>query len=244
MDFPVYFTSDLTSSERRISPQWLVGYLTQRLEQITGIKAQFQTLQYFPIKTSNEHIVLRDANVKGSDQDEKTISELNVAPYCRIHVVDGDPELTLLLLQQEDPEAYKMSDDDYSKRQNSVLQWKKTQKLGRFDPNFASHLEAAQKENSLLAQSMKVGDRCRVINIQGERRGTVKFVGKIPELDEGESNWVGIAFDEPVGKNDGLIGDLRLFEAKPKHGSFVKPKQVEVGDFPELDPFSSDDEEL
>lgn len=244
MDFPVYVTSDLTSSERRVSPQWKIGYLIQRLEQITGISAKYQTLQYYPTKTSNEYIIIKDSQLANADQDDKTISELNIVAYSRIHVLDTDPELTLLQLDQEDHEGYKMQDDEYAKRADSVLQWKKKEKLGRFDPNFVSQQEAFAKENELLAESIQVGSRCRVINIEGERRGAVRFVGKIQQLDESENVWVGIEFDEPVGKNDGLIGDLRIFQARPKHGSFVKPKQVEVGDFPELDPFGSDEEEL
>lgn len=62
-------------------------------------------------------------------------------------------------------------------------------------------------------------------------------------LDEGENIWVGVEFDEPVGKNNGLILGTKIFECRENHGSFVKPKQVEVGDFPELDPFASDDDD-
>ena len=36
-DINVYITSDLTSSERRISPQWDIQYLKKKLELITGI---------------------------------------------------------------------------------------------------------------------------------------------------------------------------------------------------------------
>lgn len=53
-----------------------------------------------------------------------------------------------------------------------------------------------------------------------------------------------VEFDEPTGKNNGYFDGVKIFECKEKHGSFVKPKQVEVGDFPELDPFASDEEEL
>jgi hypothetical protein len=45
----------------------------------------------------------------------------------------------------------------------------------------------------------QVGDRCEVN--PGGKRGEVKFVGKIPAIAAG---WfVGVQYDEPVGKNDG-----------------------------------------
>nr|GMD88465.1 tubulin-folding cofactor B-like [Ipomoea batatas] len=48
--------------------------------------------------------------------------------------------------------------------------------------------------------SKKVGDRCQVE--LGERRGNVKFVGQAKTLAPGF--WVGVQYDEPVGKHDGI----------------------------------------
>lgn len=238
MDIPVYITSDLTSSERRISPQWLIEYLLQRLEQITGIETPYQTLHYYPIKTSNNYTVIHQAGEK----NEKFVSDLNVTSYSRIHVIDTDPNLTLAALQDDPNAEFKLSEEEYAKKSNTVLQWKKQNQLGRFDPSFDEQKRLLREENERLASGISIGSRCRVINIAGERRGVVKFVGDIQQLDQGENVWVGIEFDEPVGKNDGLIGLIRVFEARKNHGSFVKPKQVEVGDFPPIDPFDDDDE--
>jgi tubulin-specific chaperone B len=56
---------------------------------------------------------------------------------------------------------------------------------------------------------------------------------------------VGVRFDEPFGRNDGSVKGVRLFDAPPGHGAFVRPDKVQAGDFPPLDDFSdlgSDDE--
>ena len=86
---------------------------------------------------------------------------------------------------------------------------------------------------------MKVGDRCEVT--LGGKRGEVKFVGKIPAIAPGW--WVGVQYDEPVGKNDGTVKGNRFFECPPKYGGFLRPDKLQVGDYPEEDLFASDAED-
>jgi len=90
-----------------------------------------------------------------------------------------------------------------------------------------------------LVAAMKVGDRCQVN--PGGKRGSVQYVGKIPAIAPGF--WVGVQYDEPVGKNDGSVKGSRFFECPPKFGGFLRPDKIEVGDFPEEDLFISDEEE-
>lgn len=61
-------------------------------------------------------------------------------------------------------------------------------------------------------------------------------MGRVPGLAEGW--WVGVAFDEPLGKGDGSVKGTRYFTATPGHASFVRPDKVTAGDFPPLDDFS------
>lgn len=68
-----------------------------------------------------------------------------------------------------------------------------------------------------------------------------------PSLPSGY--WVGVKFDEPVGKNDGKTpcGKILIPECPPMHGSFCRPDRVTCGEeFTEIDEFasSSDDEEI
>jgi tubulin-folding cofactor B len=87
-----------------------------------------------------------------------------------------------------------------------------------------------------------LGSRCE--GQPGGRRGEVKFVGPI----KGSSGtWIGVALDEPQGKNDGSKNGVTYFECRGEgYGCFLRPENVAVGDFPELDPFAclSDDDEI
>ena len=44
----------------------------------------------------------------------------------------------------------------------------------------------------------------------GGKRGEVRYVGKIPAIAPGW--WVGVKYDEPVGKNDGSLKGRRYFK--------------------------------
>eukprot|EP00978_Attheya_sp_CCMP212_P030387 scaffold111510_cov54-Attheya_sp.AAC.2 len=91
---------------------------------------------------------------------------------------------------------------------------------------------------------LQVGDRCEVQ--PGGRRGVIAFVGEVPEFSAGY--WVGVIFDEPVGKTDGTAKNgKRYFESPANHGGFLRGKNVTAGDFPERDIFDDDsdsDDEL
>ncbi|KAA0062753.1 tubulin-folding cofactor B isoform X1 [Cucumis melo var. makuwa] len=72
--------------------------------------------------------------------------------------------------------------------------------------------------------SMRVGDRCQVE--PGEKRGVVKFVGRAESLAPGF--WVGVQYDEPLGKNDGTVKGIHYFDCSPLHGAMVRPDKVKV----------------
>jgi tubulin-folding cofactor B len=118
----------------------------------------------------------------------------------------------------------------------------------------AGGVDAENKENKRnefgkeTVDGIEIGMRCEVR--PGTRRGCVAYVGEVKELGTGEGYWIGVIFDEPVGKTDGTTKcGKRYFEAPgSNYGGFVRGKNVEVGDFPErdimdeLDDSDSDDE--
>lgn len=135
-------------------------------------------------------------------------------------------------------EKYVMPEDEYEKKTDSVLAWKKAEKLGRFNPD-APSLEQA-KINAVLqeveSRGLAVGKRCRVGG-DDSRRGTIMYIGDVKEIPGGLGAWIGVQLDEPVGKNDGSINGNRYWgqESALKHGVFVRAERVEAGDFPALD---------
>lgn len=70
-----------------------------------------------------------------------------------------------------------------------------------------------------------VGDRCEVN--PGGRRGTVKWIGVLEPNDKVKGGyWVGIALDEPLGRNDGTYNGKRYFECMKQYGVFSRGESV------------------
>lgn len=176
-----------------------------------------------------------------------------------IHIVDMDPNSASANGWLEDVskvDKYMMSDEDYNKREGTYRQWKEEQL--RKDPTWTLEKAMAEKrgetyvppkakieDEDLMAEEAKgieVGMRCEVT--PGAKRGEVKFVGKdVQGLPLGW--WVGVQFDEPLGKNDGTVKGVRYFECMDGYGSFQRPDKVAVGDYPEEDdPFAEDEDEI
>lgn len=101
---------------------------------------------------------------------------------------------------------------------------------------------------------MATGNRCE---IAGGRRGVVmytclhsslfmlsdlifgsRYVGPIAEMPIGW--WIGVKLDEPLGKNDGSVKGARYFTCDPAYGCFIRPQNVQVGDYPEEDIFADE----
>lgn len=76
----------------------------------------------------------------------------------------------------------------------------------------------------------------------GGKRGQVMYVGNTQAVGLPRGWWVGVRYDEPVGKNDGSFGGVRLFECPPHYGALIRPAKVTTGDFPEIDVFAEEDE--
>ena len=60
----------------------------------------------------------------------------------------------------------------------------------------------------------------------GDRTAYVMFVGQLPGMPSGY--WVGVQYDEKVGKNDGTLNGKRYFTCPPGHGGFLRASKLKA----------------
>lgn len=200
-----------------------------KLELISGVPVQNMVLELYNKDNCQLATLSDDFSVLGS---------YPVDSGMRIHVIDksggtGDFE------DLSKVEKFELSPEEYAKRNDSVRAFKQRMKMGQFkevDPAEKQRLEeeklkkAAEEKEKI--SNMKIGDRCEVTTTgQPTKRGAVQYIG---ETKFKPGVWIGVQFDEPLGKNDGSVEGHRYFTCPPKYGGFSKAANITVGDFPEL----------
>ncbi|CAI9568365.1 unnamed protein product [Staurois parvus] len=232
----VRVSSSLNSftAEKRLDRGLTLAELKCKLELVVGSPASCMDLKLY--STDNTFI-------QNLDQDDALLGSYPVDEGCRIHVIDKSGAKVGEFEDLSRVEKYEISDDAYDKRSDSVRSFLKRNMMGKFNEAEAAQKTAEQQhkleEERLAAGSITIGSRCEVrVTGQPTKRGTVMFVGL---TDFKPGNWVGVKYDEPLGKHDGRVEGKRYFECAQKYGAFVKPQFVAVGDFPEED-YGLDDE--
>ncbi|XP_022925171.1 tubulin-folding cofactor B [Cucurbita moschata] len=220
------FTSDV-----RFSLQMSVESVKEKLWKKCGTSVNSMCLELYD-----------DSGAKISDLTDNSIPLGFYSPLdgYRLHIIDLDPSSVTSGGWLEDTslvEKYQISEEAYEKRDDTFRKFK--EKLASQNPSaFESKISDNYMEE--LCANIKVGDRCEVE--PGKIRGSVKFVGRAESLAPGF--WVGVQYDEPLGKNDGKVKGIRYFDSPPLHGAMVRPDKVKVGDYPELDPFDDEEDEI
>jgi len=210
--------------------------------------------------TPPEHqiLVLKNCGeaIAEMSDDSKMLGFYGVSHGMEIKVIDTDPHSLSRNGGLEDVsqvKKYRMSEADYDKRAGTLRDWKRKE-LAKDPEGFRTkHPELFPAVRATDGRpppgaedciGMEVGMRCQVN--PGGRRGSVKYVGEIPELEPG--HWIGVVLDEPSGRNDGQARGVRYMDCGPNFGVFARPWGVEVGDFPEeeldLETESDSEEEL
>jgi len=284
---------------------------------ISSIKAEI----YSMTGSVESHMrLLLNGSIEMREEDNKLLGEYGAKTGDYLHVIDEDPFSSArggALDDVSQVKKFELSEAEYDRRENTYRAYKK--RMLAENPNWKSKFQldaearreqerAAKRAAGLLTDEpwespgsirgrIQVGQRC--LCQPGDRRGTVRYVGVVPEIPnydvigqpkddeaqaegegEGEDNaasasapaasaasaaaaaapppvdpndapapirgeclWIGVQFDEPQGKHDGMVRGKRYFQTPPKCAAFLKPSAVKTGDYPEEDPFASSDEE-
>ncbi|XP_054795197.1 tubulin-folding cofactor B-like [Prosopis cineraria] len=216
------------SSDIRFSQQMSVESVKEKLWKKCGTSVNSMQLELDD-----------DTNYKISDlaDNSRPLGFYSPLNGFRLHVIDLDPSSVTSGGWLEDTslvEKYTISEEAYNKRQGTFRKFKE-----KLSSQNQSAVAAKVPDTSVegLCSNIKVGSRCEVE--PGEKRGVVKFVGQADAL--GPGLWVGVQYDEPLGKHDGMVKGVRYFECPPSHGAMVRSEKVKVGDYPERDPFEEDE---
>jgi len=207
-----------------------------RFQTIAAIKASLEKR----VGTSAGYmdLVLKDSHgetICALNNDEASLGSYGPQDGYILHVIDTNPLSITKQLSEENPDVpkYKIEEDKYAARPDTFAKFKQNNPaLFKPKPKVDDELEAEQ------AAKINVGNRCQVLKTK--IRGEVKYVGKVPE--KGPGYFIGILLDEPYGDNDGKyvfviwirnrIKGKEYFKANMKYGIFVRPSEMQIGDFP------------
>ncbi|EIM86925.1 uncharacterized protein STEHIDRAFT_121754 [Stereum hirsutum FP-91666 SS1] len=233
----LFVSSPDTHSERRLDLHTTIGQLKSKLELITGVPVDNQRLT---LLESNDDPRL----IASLDDDSRPLGYYSPRQYQVIKVEDTDPSTTFTgqLTDVSAVDKFELTPEQYAQRQDSVLAYKQRHKVGRFAEPASSSAAADPSPPSL--PTIPIDSRCQVESSEEgfHKRGTVRYVGTTKFGGTG-GVWVGVEYDEPIGKNDGSVQGERYFTCLPKHGVFVRPDRVQVGDFP-VEEIDLEDEEM
>ncbi|CAL1683991.1 unnamed protein product [Lasius platythorax] len=217
--------------ERRFQKGITIDEFKGKLELLTGGNSATMIIEVYD---KNDRFICK------LEEGQRLLGSYPIDDGTRIHVIDNFSCTTEDL---NNVKKFEISEEEYAKKPDTVKAFLEKNKLGKYnEEEMKKKIEERKQEEEAeehLASLCKVGDRCEIsVPNQPRRRATVLYVGKT-EFKEGW--WIGVKYDEPLGKNDGRVGGKRYFECPPKYGGFVKPAHVKVGDFPEED-FDMDEE--
>lgn len=217
-------------SELRFNRHTTIDAVKQRLYLHTGTRPAHMTLT---LRT-------RDGRDVALVHDDHTLAHVGVTSGDTLFLVDDDPFSASAGGWLEDTSLvpkFELSEEQYAAHPRSYRRYK--EEMRQRDPTWSmtSALalrgapEDADPSRDIAEEQpcINVGDRVEVF--PGGRRAEVKFVGRgLRDLPKGW--WIGVEYDEPVGRNDGTVQGVRYFNAAARCGGFVRPSRVTVGDFP------------
>ena len=172
--------------------------------------------------TITDHWVTTVSGIGNSSRSVPARAARCISPITTsIQIADTNPSISFTgqLSDVSQVEKFELSEEAYAQRNgkssllsyalegftafpqtssvDTVLAHKQRQKLGRFAEKPDQEPEKAEEDVNI-----QVGSRCQVESAEPgfHKRGTVRFVGKTKFA---LGVWVGVEYDEPIGKNDG-----------------------------------------
>lgn len=130
--------------------------------------------------------------------DDAELGSYPIENDMRIHVVHN------IQLFDTNVEKFELTATQYDQKRNTVRDYLKTNKLGKYNEAEMKAIEERKKQEEAEQQrkvdSINIGDRC-LVTAKGPRRiGCVKYKGP---LDGKPGLFIGVQFDEPLGMHDG-----------------------------------------
>nr|CAH7717193.1 unnamed protein product [Callosobruchus chinensis] len=213
---------DISFNEKRFPKDLTIADLKVKLELITGGNCNTMKLEAY---TKENKFVCH------LDNDKALLGSYPLDNGMRLHVIDQFQIRNEL--DFADVPKYELSQEEYNSKSDSVRAFLQKNKLGKYNEDNQKKKEMLEAEEKKLAENMAVGSRCKVsVQNAPDRLGTVMYTGPVEGLT---GFWIGVKYDEPLGKNNGSCKGKQYFECPDKYGAFVKPHNVICGDFPEQD---------
>ncbi|KAJ0960451.1 hypothetical protein J5N97_001733, partial [Dioscorea zingiberensis] len=202
------------SAELRFSLQTTIESVKEKLWRKCGTSVGSMLLQLFDESGSKLCDLADNSRPLGFFSPHDGLHIVDLDPSSVTSRVDGWRILHLSGKYTISEEAYNKLDSNFRKFKEKLASQNATGNQNKLPDNYMVDLCA----------NIKVGDRCEVE--PGEKRGVVKFVGKAETA--GPGYWVGIQYDEPLGKHDGMYGEGKRYFDCPPHNmvALLRPDKV------------------
>ncbi|KAF5275864.1 hypothetical protein FQR65_LT04103 [Abscondita terminalis] len=217
-------------NEKRFPKDITISELKAKLELITGGNCGTMQIEAYDKE---------DKLVCYLSDDNTILGAYPLDNGMRLHVIDKF--CVRNELDFENVEKYEMAPEIYAKRTDTVRAFLLKNKLGHYNEEYAKKKQQEQEQEEKHYNAIVVGSRCKVtVPDQPSKLGVVMYKGEVEELS---GQWIGVKYDEPLGKHDGSFKGKQYFKCPLKYGAFVKSPYVTTGDFPE-EIFDLEEEEI
>jgi len=203
--------------------EWTLGEFRSYIEQLLDIKIENLVL----LLHSQELTIDRNDDLLCSIETLSENDTIVIDSHRRADDIDNVNRLS---------EKYRMSDEVYAQRKDTLKDYLKTNKVGKYSDHSSllyslSHKNNQQKRklrelNRIKLNKIEIGMHVEVNEpMLNTRYGEVVYIGMLRGIYD---EFVGVIFDGPCGDSNGCDGIIRYFDAKRKYASFIRPEYIEI----------------